>query len=172
MTTDSSSEALPRPITLAGQSLPPLPKVPYLLKGFDPRGEPLAATILPPASTLGMAEVEQSPLCLAPPAPTQRPAPQASTLKTIKIILNKSPPASTIRLATLLPPASTSYGRGGSVTPTICPATLLPPKSNLGPAEVEQSPPCRSLPAPKQRPAPHALTLNTIKITLKTSPPA
>ena len=35
MTTDSPREALPRPRTLAGH--------PYLLEGFDPRGDPLAA---------------------------------------------------------------------------------------------------------------------------------
>ena len=43
MTTDSPREALPRPSTLAGQRLPQTPKDPYLLEGFDPRGEPLAA---------------------------------------------------------------------------------------------------------------------------------
>ena len=42
ITTDSPSEALPRPSTLAGQSLPPPHKYPYLLEGFDLRGEPLA----------------------------------------------------------------------------------------------------------------------------------
>ena len=43
MTTNSPSEALPSPNTLAGQRLPPRLKYPYLLEGFDPRGEPLAA---------------------------------------------------------------------------------------------------------------------------------
>ena len=43
MTTDSPREALHRPITLADQRLPPPPKDPYLLEGFDPRGEPLSA---------------------------------------------------------------------------------------------------------------------------------
>ena len=43
MTTDSPSESLPRPSTLAGQRLLPPPKDPYLLEGFNPRGELLAA---------------------------------------------------------------------------------------------------------------------------------
>ena len=75
MTTDRSSKALPRPSTLVGQRLPPLPKDTYLLEGFDLRWEPLAVTLLPPASTLGPADVDQSPPCPAPPALTQRPEP-------------------------------------------------------------------------------------------------
>ena len=53
-TTYISSKALPRPSTLAVQRLPPMSEDPYLLEGFDPRGEPQAATLLPPASTLGL----------------------------------------------------------------------------------------------------------------------
>ena len=118
------------------------------------------------------AKVDQSPLCLEPSVPTQFLAPHASTPKTIKIILKKTPPASTICPDMLLPPALTSYGRGGAVTPMICPATLLPPTSTLVPAEVELSPPCPARPARTKRPAPHALTLNKVKINLKTTPPA
>ena len=62
---------------------------------------------------------------------------KVSTLKTINIILKTPPPASAIR-----------------------PATLLPPASTFGPADVEQSPPCPAPPAPTQHPAPYASTLH------------
>ena len=42
MTTNSPSKALPRYSILAVQNPPLLPKEPYLLDGFHPRGEPLA----------------------------------------------------------------------------------------------------------------------------------
>ena len=154
MTTDSSRESLPMPISLAVQRLLPLPKDPYLLEGFDPRRKPLATTLLPPALTLVPAKLEQSPPCPAPPAPTQRPAPHASTLKTIKITLKTSPPALTIRPDTLLHPASTSSCQKGGR-----PCSSLPPQ--LVPAKVEQSTPCSAPPALTQRPAPHASTLHT-----------
>ena len=48
---------------------------------------------------------------------------------------------------------------------TISLATLLPPASTLGTAGVEKSPPCPEPPTPTVRPAPHALTLpNPVEI--------
>ena len=138
MTNYSPREAPPRPITLAGQRIPTLPKDPYLIYGLDPRDEPLSTTLLPPASTLGPDNLDQSPPFPAPPASTQRLAPNALTMKTINIILKTSPPAL-----------------------KIIPATLIPPTLTLGPANVEQSPPCTEPPDPTQRPAPHASTLHT-----------
>ena len=58
MTTDRPSKALPRSSTLVGQKLPPLPKYPYLLEGFDLRVGLLSATLFPLASTLVPADVE------------------------------------------------------------------------------------------------------------------
>ena len=43
ITNDNPRESLPRSSTLVGQRLLPPPKDPYLLEGFDPRGESLAA---------------------------------------------------------------------------------------------------------------------------------
>ena len=55
---------------------------------------------------------------------------------------------------------------------TISPATLLPPASTLGPADVDQSPPFPAPPALTQRPAPHASTLpSPVVITLASPRP-
>ena len=151
--------------------------VKIILKTSPPASKVFLATLLPPASTLGPAEVEKSTPCPAPPAPTQCPAPHASNLKTINITLNTSPPSSAIFPDTLLPPASASYGRGGvrprsflppqlvqaeveqSPQQFIWPCSFLPPQ--LVPAEAEQSPPCLAPSAPTQIPEPHASTLHT-----------
>ena len=57
------------------------------MKTSPPASTIYPATFLSPTSTLGLSNVEQSPPCLAPPAPTHRPAPHASTLHTT----NQSP---------------------------------------------------------------------------------
>ena len=115
-----------------------LKTIKIILKTSPPASKIHPVTLLPTASTLVPANMEQSPPCPAPPDTTQRPAPHYLTLKTVKIVLKTSPPASTIR-----------------------PATLLPPEFTLGPADVDQSPPCLAPPFPTQRTAPHPLTLHT-----------
>ena len=75
------------PLGEGGQKVSTLKKINIILKKSPPASTIRPATTRPPASTLGLAELEQSPPCPAPPAPTQRPAPHDSTLKTIKITL-------------------------------------------------------------------------------------
>ena len=125
MTTDIPSDALPRTITLAGHSPPPQSlRTHTCWKTLTQGGNPYPPrSFLPPRPWVWTTCISHP--CLTPSAPTHRPAPHDSTMKTIKIILKTSLPASTIR-----------------------PATLLPPTSTLGPAKVEQSAPCPEPSAP------------------------
>ena len=116
-----------------GHQVSTLKTINIILKTSTSASMNCPSTLLPPASTLVPVEVDQSLPSPAPHAPTQRPEPHALTLKTIKITLETSPPASTIHPATLLPSTSTSSVRGG-----VRPRSFLPPQLVLD--KVEQSP--------------------------------